>query len=315
MRRGARALCALAVLSATIAAGGPSVAASDTRDAVSARTSASPSAAPQSEASAQADAAALLTELELPAGSTPSSTEPSGDGGHLAHPGEGPPASPNAVDEHTWWIVPGTAADVRAYIQAHLASAATLSWGSLTTDSLTELEFTTISQLELSDTAGPGQLVVSLVPLPGESTALRADAQVVWVTPRPVTEEIPPGARLLRITVTSSIPENQPRQRPLLIVSRRRIDAIVALLNALPAEQPGVRSCPDDPGIRVRLALYARRGAAPLALATVDPYGCGGVHLSIGGKAEPGLEGGGMLVDRIDSPLGSKLNISPPQQH
>jgi hypothetical protein len=266
---------------------------------------------PQSEASAQADAATLLAELQLPPDSTSSSTEPPGDGGHLARPVEGPPLTINVVDEHAWWIVPGTTADVRAYIQAHLASPATLGWGSLSDRGVTEVEFATISQLELSGTAGPGRLVVSLVQLPGEATALRADAQVVWITSRPASETIPPGARLLRISVTSSIPANRPGQRPVRVVSRKRIDAIVTLLNALPTAQPGTRSCPEDPGITLRLALYKRPGATPLALADVDPYGCGGVRLTIGGKAEPPLEGGWTLTGRIDQVLGIKLKLSP----
>jgi hypothetical protein len=309
-------------LSVTIATGAASMAAISTGKSVHARLGAAgPPAAPPSEvpgppseADAQADAAALLAELQLPPGSTPSSSEPSGDGGYLARPGAGAPATPNLVEDHAWWIVPGTPSELRAYIQAHLESAAALSWGSLTTDGVTNVEFTTISQLELSDTARPGQLIVSLVQLPGEATGLRADAQVVWVTPRPASETIPPGARLLRITVTSGIRANRPRQRPVQVVSRKRIDAIVSLLNALPADQPGLIVCPEDPGIVMRLALYKRRGATPLALATVDPYGCGGVQLSIGGKAEPGLEGGRTLVGRIDSVIAIKLNLSPPGQ-
>ena len=77
-------------------------------------------AAPESEPSALADAAAMLTEMQLPPGSSESSTDPPEAGSLLAGPAYGPPATPNAVDEHAWWLVPVTPAEALAYICAHL---------------------------------------------------------------------------------------------------------------------------------------------------------------------------------------------------
>src|ERR1035438_509241 len=57
------------------------------------------------ESAAQADAASLLTELSLPEGATQSSIEPAEDDSLLAHPGVGPPATPNVVDDHAWWLL------------------------------------------------------------------------------------------------------------------------------------------------------------------------------------------------------------------
>jgi hypothetical protein len=53
----------------------------------------SSSVGPYSESAAQADAASLLAELALPAGSSESSTEPAEDDSLLAGPGMGPPAT------------------------------------------------------------------------------------------------------------------------------------------------------------------------------------------------------------------------------
>ena len=94
------------------------------------------------------------------------------------------------------------------------------------------------------------------------------------------------------------------------MTSLKKINAIVAPLNALPAAQPGLRSCPAEFGIRVRRAFYARRGVAPLAVADVDPGGCGGVALTIGGTPQPGLESGALL-GQVDHVLGVKLSTSP----
>ncbi len=129
------------------------------------------------------------------------------------------------------------------------------------------------------------------------------------------------GARRLSVSVTSELKGNLAPQRPFSVASAKRIEGIVGLLNALPAAQPGVRSCSADPGIRVRLAFYPKSTASPLAVARIDPYGCGGVQLTIGGRAEPPLESEALpgtsttrqpsLIARIDRVLGVKLKISP----
>jgi hypothetical protein len=132
-------------------------------------------------------------------------------------------------------------------------------------------------------------LVLTATQLPHGSTALRADAQVVWVTPRSSSDRIPAGARRLNVSVTSELKGNLAPQLPFSIGSAKRIEGVVALLNSLPAAQPGTRSCPEDPGIRVRLAFYPKSTASPLAVARIDPYGCGGVQLTIGGRPQPPL--------------------------
>jgi hypothetical protein len=316
MTRFVPALCALALV--VLLCGGSASAAGGTGvgpASPAAGLSASSSGAPESKSAAQALAVALLGELPLPAGATASSSEPSGDRGLLAGPGEGPPLTPDVVDDHAWWIVPGSPAEVRAYIDAHLSfRSANDDWSASTSGGVTHLEFAALSQLQLSGAPGAGELVVSVVSLPDGSTGLRADAQVVWLTPRPASEVIPAGARLLWINVISEIEGNQPRQRPLRIVSTKRIDAIVALLNALPAAQPGLRSCPIDLGIRVRLRFYARRGAAPLAVAQIDPGGCGGVELALDGTAQPQLETAGPLIAQIDRVLGTRIDVTPPRR-
>jgi hypothetical protein len=316
MARFAPAVCALALV--VLLCGGNASAAGGLgvgRALPAAGVFAGSSGAPESESAAHALATAILGELPLPAGATASSSEPSGDRGLLAGPGEGPPLTPNVVDDHAWWIVPGSPAEVRAYIDAHLSPGSSNDdWAASTSEGVTDLEFAVLTQLQLTGTPGVGELVVSVVSLPGGSTGLRADAQVVWLTPRPASEAIPPGARLLWINVFSGIEGNQPRQRPLRIVSSKRIDAIVALLNALPAAQPGLRSCPADFGIRVRLRFYARRGTAPLAVAQIDPGGCGGVELTLDGTTQPQLETAGPLIAQIDRVLGRRIDVTPPRR-
>jgi len=268
------------------------------------------------EAAARTDAASLLGALSLPAGATRSPVEPAGDGSVLAQPGSGPPLTPNVVDESAWWLLADAPAAVLAYVQAHPPAGSRrvlASTGSTGTNG-TNVEVVAFARPPVAGVLDTRWLVVEVVRLAGGSTGLRADAQVVWVTPRPASEQIPPGAHLVRVSVDSSIAVNRPRQRPFTVTVPRTLRRIVALLNALPAAQPGPRSCPVDFGISVRLAFYAKRRMRPLAVAVLDAGGCGGVQLTIGGRPQPSLEGdglsgpGGSSIQRLDSILGFKLD-------
>jgi hypothetical protein len=316
MRRIVNALGAL-VCAAALGAG--AVASDGDADGATARSASVPASgaavsrtAAENEAAAQSDAASLLTELALPAGASRSSVEPAGDDSLLAQPGVGPPATPNVVDDHAWWIVPGTPAEVLAYIRPHLPAGTTpaVTDGGLSGPNVPDNESDAFAWTPIAGVLATRWLVVEVVQLANGSTGLRADAQVVWVTPRPASEAIPPGSHLLRISVHGSLRGERPMQRPFSVTSAKKIDAIVALLNALPASQPGTRSCPADFGIRVRLAFYRRRGSEPLAVAAIDPQGCGGVALTIDGAAQPGLESGRAL-GQVERVLGVKLDTRP----
>ncbi len=284
----------------------------------------SSSVGPDSESAAQADAASLLAELPLPPGSSESPTEPAEDGSLLAQPGIGPPATPNAVDEHAWWIVPVAPAKALAYICAHLPAGTTRpeTFGKgLSGPNVPEDEIAAFTP-----PGSPGTLVISAVQLPNGSTALRADAQVVWITPRPASETLPSDAHLLRITVhdghrRSRNPESESlallkqllKRLPRKTTSLRRIEGIIALLNKLRVVQPGRRLCPLKPGdISVELTFYASPDMTPLAVADIQPGGCGSVSLTIGGVTQPRLEGGWSLISQIGEALDVNAAAGPP---
>lgn len=309
-------------IAATIAlAASVAVAAGTSGVWASSATVAVPPEAATNASAAQADAASLLTQLSLPSGATQSASEPAGDSGFLAGPPVGPPVTPNAVNDHAWWLVPGSAAEVLRYVMAHHPPAAARTGsGSAAKHGVLEWEYGQLGWPAITGVLGTRQLVVGVVQLSNGSTALRVDAQVVWVKPRPVTETIPRGARLLRLSVRNSLQPDHPTQQPFNVTSPKKIEKIVALLNALPAAQPGLMSCPNDAGFRVGLTFYTSRGVAPLAVAKIDPEGCGGVQLAIGGKPQPPLTsaafpGSGRspktsLIGQLESALGVKLKLS-----
>jgi len=217
------------------------------------------------------------------------------------------------VDDHAWWIVPGPYAEVLAWISAHPPT------GSSPSSHVVGLRGpgTPANEGEAFSRRGAlgvrgATLAVWAVQLPDGATALRADGQSVWESPRLASEMVAPGIHIVRITVHSVIRRNQPRQRTLVITKPAKTAEIVSRLNALPAEQPGARGCPLDAGVRVRLALYARPGVFPAALADIEGGGCGSVDLTLGGVPQPTLEGGGVLIEQIDRVIGVKLDVLPP---
>jgi hypothetical protein len=116
--------------------------------------------------------------------------------------------------------------------------------------------------------------------------------------------------------VVSVIQKKRFLDGPLRFTTRRAVLKARALIDSLPALQPGVFACPADFGIRVRLAFYGA-GRRALAVALVNPGGCGDVQLTIAGKRQPQLTssafpGSGRaarpsLVSQIDAALSIKL--------
>jgi hypothetical protein len=306
MRSGQRAVVAVAVVLAAGALGA----------LASGHTAARSADAAANEATARSDAAALLASLSLPPGATTSPLEPVGDGGVLARPGSGPPTTPDVVDDSAWWLVPGGPQAVLAFIEAHPPPGSRRTGSGMGSRPHQPTVVSDVFDLPaITNVLSTRELVVEVVRLPDGSTGLRADAQVVWITPRDASESIPAGTRRLWVTVTRS------HVRPLLATSRMRIARVVALLNGLPRFQPGLYACPADFGIRVRLAFYPRRGAPPLAVAVVNPGGCGDVRLSIGGVSQPALTSMGFagsgrsprasLVRQIETALGLERDALP----
>jgi hypothetical protein len=269
---------------------------------------ANPEPASSSTANAQAaqsDAASLLASLNLPPGAQQQTAEPAGDDGTLASPSSSP-ATPNLVDDHAWWVVPETTQAVLQYVKDHPppGSSPGFSGGSVVPGK------PTVTASGFQWPAIPGQLsirwlIVAVAQLTDGSTGVRADSEVVWITPRPPSERIPATAR--RVVVTDSRGGTLV-QGPITITSRAMVAKLVSLLNRLPAWQPGVYSCPADFGWRIRLAFYADRRSSPIAVAAIDPNGCGVVRLALAGKALPALADGYSAAKRVSALIHVKLD-------
>jgi hypothetical protein len=264
----------------------------------------------ENQIAARHDAAAHLAALALPSGAVRSAREPAGDNGRLVGPFS-EPATPNLVDAHAWWVLSESPASVLQYVEDHPPPGAqpslarTISGGGK--PSLTGVGF---AWPALPGRLSGRSLLVEVVRLANGSTGLRADGQAVWITPRPASERIPAGARRL---VLSTWRAGRRVQGPRTVTAAAPIRRVVRLLNGLPAEQPGAYSCPADFGSQIRLIFYGGAGPTPLAAAHVDPGGCGLVSLTIRGRSQPALAGGGLtLVRRLSHALGFKIDAGIP---
>ena len=256
---------------------------------------------------AQTDAASLLASLNLPSGAVRQATEPAGDGGALAQPFASLPVTPNAIDDPGWWVVPATTPQqVVHYVKSHPPAGSKPEFAG----SGTEIG-ATFQRPPISGELSIRWLAVEARTLRDGSTGVRADGETVWITPRPPSERVPSGARLLVVTTTRP---GQLLQGPFKVTSRREIGRAVALVNALPAFQPGSYACPADFGLRIRLAFYrgATSGGTPLAGVAADPGGCGVVALKLAGKPQPFLADGYSLTKRLSAALHLKLDTSIP---
>lgn len=241
--------------------------------------------AASNEAAARADAARLESRLTLPASARASSVEPAGDHSALAGPWSFP-ATGNLVDLHQWWLVVGSPHSVLAYIRAHPPRGSSLNGSSGSSGDPTNfagLGFGWPADLRVLTSR---ELLVAAVQLPGGVTGLRVEAQDVWLTPRPASEQIPSDAARLRVTVSRG---SRRLRGPLVYTTAKTLGAVAGLLNSLPAVQPGAEHCPADRGTSVTLRFYDPGGGQSVADARVHDGVCGEVALSLGGEAQPPL--------------------------
>jgi hypothetical protein len=257
------------------------------------------------------DAHKLLGLLVLPAGAVRLTREPRGDGGALRRSAT-TPATPDLVDVHAWWRVPGSLESVLTSIEANPPAGGKLtSNGSFSGAGYTGLD-DTWSLPSIPDVLGTRSLVVTLAQLSDGATGVRADAQDVWIIPRPAGEQIPPGVRVVDVTRGSSL--------SITVTDPAKVHTIVALIDALPIAQPGAWSCPGFTGSGpfVTFTFLASAGGPVLAhvsqaaWATEPTTPCDPMTFSVHGRAETPLLGGAAVVHKVGQLLGVQLATKLP---
>jgi hypothetical protein len=260
------------------------------------------------------EAHALLARVVLPVGAVRSAGPPQGAALiENRFPGL---ATTALADVHAYWRAPGPPRRVLAFIEAHtphptkgLAGSGGYRGGP------------TFFSLQFEFAPLPGVLdarwlVVKVIGLRDGTTAVRVDAEVVWVIPRPASEQIP--ADVGEIDVTRGHP-GQPPAVSLTVTNPATITRIVALINSLPTVQPYALSCPSWPADAPLVTLTFRTTpggkvvaqASELATATEPTTGCDPMNLTLFGKQQTPLLDGAAAILTVQQLLGTKLTLTP----
>jgi hypothetical protein len=254
-------------------------------------------------AAARRDVAALLPRLQLPPGAVAVlATTPLGAGAVLPSP---PivPATPNVATSRAYWSVPGTPADLIAFVAVHPPAgghrslAGTAGGPGAPTATFLGFSFPANRLLATRSLAitvaadGPARTVV---------LALAAD---VWLTIRAATERVPRTAVV--VTVRIYPPRGGgPPARLYFVVAPALLHRLIAAVDRLPAYQPGVRACPADNGSHVDLDFRAVGGGLDVALVRAQSSGCGAVRFDLSGRPRPALGDGQGLTAAVERILG-----------
>ena len=241
---------------------------------------------------AVADAARIIASFPRPPGA-----ERTGLIASLTAPGEGPAATPDIATVTQWYRAPGRPQAVLAWIRAHVPSGFTLGGegsGSYAPGPTATPTQSWTDQLELPPVPGvlTQRWLVVLVVADGDQTAIRADAQVVWLPARPVAEQIPPDARVVTITPMFGIRSTKRFVRldqAVTVTSPAKVAAIAAVIDGLPLFPPGAFSCPADFGAAMRLTFRRSPQGPVVAQLSAQYGGCGVASVSIDGRAMPEL--------------------------
>lgn len=257
----------------------------------------SPAKAQTPSQRAAADATAILASFAVPTGAQRLSAAPTVEDDVLKSPAQ-TPGTPDLVDSAEWWIAPGAPQSVLAWEASHLPHRFSTT-GTGTGSGPGFATWTQIASLPaIAAVLDSRELVVTAVQ-DGDKTAIRVDAQVTWQPARPAREKVPAAAKA--VTVSMDLGLNQGGKqppKPVTITDQAAVRRLAALINGLAPFPPGTFHCPADFGGSLVLTFLAGPGTPPLAVATAELSGCGGVDLTIGGKSEPALAGPGTASGR-----------------
>ena len=240
---------------------------------------AGPAASPRQRA--VADAARIIASFPRPPGAVRA-----GPIASLAQPGERQ-ATPDLAAVTQWWRVPGRPPSVLAWIRAHLPSGFTLDGTGTGGGQWIDM----FALPAVPDMLTQRELVVLAV-RDGDQTAIRADAQVVWLPARPAAERIPPSARVVTVTPVFGLypePRYERLDRAFTVTDLAKVARIAAIIDGLARFPAGAFSCPADFGGQMRLTFFARPGGPALARVAAQYGGCGSVSVRIGGRDMPAL--------------------------
>lgn len=200
----------------------------------------------------------------------------------------------NVVQKTAYWQVKGSPQAVLAWEKAHLPRQFTATGsGTIAGPGAGQVQEDNFTLPAVPGVLPARGLEVAAVSTAGGQSELRVDSQVTWVPTKPLTERIPDSARVVTFSASTGMVAGAKHPSPVTITKAATVQRLESLVNGLPLLPPGLRSCPADLGRSIQLTFSATQGGTPLAVANIPSSGCQGVQVTVQGKAQPVLDGGG----------------------
>lgn len=246
------------------------------------------SATPRQRASA--DAASILSSFVPPEGAVRLTSAPGKTlGAPAAIRGDS-----NVVRKTSYWKIKGSPQTALAWEKANLPRRFTATGNGTVSgpgqQQVREEDFTLPPVAGVLPERG---LEVAAVNAGGGQTAIRVNAQVTWVPAKPLSERIPATARAVTFSSAPGMIAGAKHPAPVTITNAATVKRLESLVNGLPLAPPGLRSCPADLGQSVEMTFSAAKGGSPLAVVTAPASGCQSMHVTVNGRPQPALDGGG----------------------
>ncbi len=236
--------------------------------------------------------------VRLPPGAVQSPRDPPGGAPALAAVTLGE-ATPNLVDAHAWWTIRGSAANVMAYVLAHLPAGAQAA-GTESGNAAPGFQGATFTLPPVPGVLSERMIGVAVVQLTGTTAAVRTDGEAIWLSPRPNWERIPLGVSSVRFTASGESSDGRPGPASSPVTVRgQAARRLVVFINSLGIVQPGVRSCPAALFEKVDVRFYDGAGTE-VAHAVEDPSGCAFVRLTVGSRTGPSLSDDPSVTDELE---------------
>jgi hypothetical protein len=223
-------------------------------------------------------------------------------------------ATPNLVDVHRIWRVPGSPRKILSLVRhSHPAGLQINGGGSggHHAPGQPEIETSWWVTFQAHPRSGLGSqtLTISMIAAPKGGTLLRADGQVVWLSTRSPAERVPADVSGIEVTQRSVDRQISLRRT---IGAASSVKAIIAAIDRLPIVQPGTWVCPEEPVEPVEVHLSFRDHTGNVLAQAVQAAGsevgnCSPMYFTIKGHEQKPLAEGANVIDTVSQILGVQL--------
>jgi hypothetical protein len=231
---------------------------------------------------ADADVKAILASFAVPPGAMKLTAPPASTGETLANPAQ-TSVTPDIVDVHSFWEVPGNPATTLAWVGAHLPRefqrTVTISGKIGSVADLGDV----FSLSQITGVLNQREMLVEVAGAGHGQTAIRVDAQDTWIPAKSPDAVVPAAAAVVTASMNYGMnADGRKPPAPVTITDPATVAKVAALINGQPPFPPGTYSCPMDDGMAFILTFRAHQAGPVLATATLALDGCGATGLEVG---------------------------------